>query len=57
MFNVIIGDETFSLSEKTPIKNLIKKENEKDYFVAKVNNRLRELTYELYYDSDIVLLK
>ena len=29
MFNVIIGDETFSLSEKTPIKNLIKKEKEK----------------------------
>lgn len=56
MFNVIIGDETFSLSDKTPIKNLIKKENEKDYFAAKVNNRLRELTYELCFDSNVELL-
>lgn len=56
MFNVIIGDETFSLSDKTPIKNLIKKQDEKKYFAAKVNNRLRELTYELCFDSTVELL-
>ena len=56
MFNVTFNDTTFSLSAKTPIKNLIKPEDDKKYYAAKVNNRLRELTYELSFDSTVELL-
>lgn len=56
MFNVTINGKSFSLTEKTPIINLISKEDEKKYYVAKVNNRLRELTYELCYDCEVELL-
>ena len=57
MFKVTLGAQTFTLKEKTPILNLIEKDKQKDYFVAKVNNRLRELTYELCYDCEVELLK
>lgn len=56
MFKVTMQGKIFSLSEKTPIKDLISKEEQKKYFVAKVNNRLRELTYELCYDCTVELL-
>ena len=56
MFKVTMKGKTFSLDEKTPIISLIEKEDEKKYFVAKVNNRLRELTYELCYDCEVELL-
>ncbi|MCM1042923.1 MAG: hypothetical protein NC350_01795 [Corallococcus sp.] len=55
MFNVKIEDKVFELKNKTQIKDLIC-DREKKYIVAKVNNRLRELTYELSFDSDVKLL-
>ena len=54
MFKVTIQNKTFELNEKTPILSLV--DNPKNYFVAKVNNRLRELTYELCFDSNVELL-
>ena len=38
MFSVIINDKTFSLSDKTPIKDLINPEESKKYFAAKTEN-------------------
>ena len=56
MFTVKLNDKSFSFDEKTPILSLIEKGDEKKYIAAKVNNRLRELTYELCYDSTLELL-
>ena len=56
MFKVTIKGELFTLETKTQIKDLIDKNEQKKYFVAKVNNRLRELTYELCYDCEVTLL-
>lgn len=56
MFKVKIYDQEYVLDEKTPILKLIKAEDQKKYFAAKVNNRLRELTYELCFDCEVVLL-
>ena len=55
-FKVKINNEEYVLNKKTKIIDLIKGDKHQ-YLYATVNNRLRELTYELYYDSDIVLLK
>ena len=55
MFKVNIAGKTHSLSEKTPILSLIDN-SAKEYVVAKVNNRLRELTYELSFDANVELL-
>ena len=54
MFTVTLKNKTYNLEEKTPILSLI--DDPKNYFVAKVNNRLRELTYELSFDSKVELL-
>lgn len=54
MFTVTIQNKTLTLNEKTPILSLL--DNPKNYFAAKVNNRLRELTYELSFDSKVELL-
>ena len=56
MIKVTLGDKTFALENKKTIKDLIPEDKQKDYFVAKVNNRLRELTYELSFDSKVELL-
>lgn len=56
MFTVKIGEQTLTLEQKTPILELIPIENQKKYIAAKVNNRLRELNYEVYYDCEIELL-
>ena len=56
MFTVKIGEQTLTLEQKTPILELIPIENHKKYIAAKVNNRLRELNYEVYYDCEIELL-
>ena len=56
MIKVTMGDASFELAEKTAIKDLIPKEKQKDYFAAKVNNRLRELSYELSFDCTVELL-
>jgi len=55
MFTIKMGENSFVLDKKTPILDLIK-ENNKTFFAAKVNNRLRELNYDLCYDSTVELL-
>ncbi len=50
MFKVTIDNKTTSLSDRMPITALLD-DPAKHYMAAKVNNRLRELTYELSFDS------
>ncbi len=52
MFNVNINGRELSLAEKTPILSLLD-DPEKRYMAVKVNNRLRELTYEVGFDSTV----
>lgn len=54
MFTINMQNKTYKLDEKTPILSLM--EEPKKYYAAKVNNRLRELTYELGFDADVQLL-
>ena len=56
MFTVRLKDKVFTLDEKTPILSILDPSDDKKYMVAKVNNRLRELTYELCYDCTVELL-
>ena len=56
MFTITIGGKKHELNDKTPILSLINKKSQKKYMAAKVNNRLRELTYELYFDANVELL-
>lgn len=55
MFTVNINNKQIQLEKKTRILDLIEG-NTKQYFAAKVNNRLRELTYEASFDCSIELL-
>ena len=55
MFTVNIAGKSHQLNQKTPILNLIDN-SDKEILVAKVNNRLRELTYELSFDANVELL-
>ncbi len=50
MFKITIDGNVYELAEKTPILALLN-DSDKRYMAAKVNNRLRELTYELSFDS------
>ena len=50
MFKVEIQGKSLELTEKTSILSLIADSEKKNYFAAKVNNRLRELNYELCFD-------
>ncbi len=54
-FKVNIQGRTLTLEKKTKILDLIEG-NKKDYIYCKVNNILRELTYEVFYDAEVVLL-
>lgn len=56
MFTVKIGKQTFTLEEKASILSFVPQEEQKKYVAAKVNNRLRELTYEVGFDCEIELL-
>lgn len=56
MFTVKIREKTFTLDNKTSILSLLNGNEKKEFYVAKVNNRLRELTYELCYDCEVELL-
>ena len=56
MFTINIAGKQHKLTEKTPILSLIDKQSQKNYVAAKVNNRLRELNYELSFDADVQLL-
>ena len=55
MFTVNIAGVSHKLTQKTAILNLFDNAN-KDIIVAKVNNRLRELTYEVSFDANVELL-
>ena len=57
MFKVEIQGKSLELTEKTSILSLISDGEKKNYFAAKVNNRLRELNYELCFDCTVELLK
>lgn len=52
MFTINIQNKTYKLDEKTPVLKLLDDPN-KQYMAVKVNNRLRELTYELCYDATV----
>ena len=52
MFKVNIQNKTYELNEKTPVLKLLDDPN-KQFMAVKVNNRLRELTYELCYDATV----
>jgi len=57
MFTANLNGKSYELNEKTKILSLIPENEKMDYYAAKVNNRLRELTYELCFDCDVELLK
>lgn len=56
MFTVKINGKIHQLDVKTPVLALIDEKEKKNYYAAKVNNRLRELNYELCYDCEVELL-
>lgn len=51
MITVTLLGKTIELKEKTRIMDLL--DDPKQYYAAKVNNRLRELTYELTFDAKV----
>ena len=55
MFTVNIFNETHKLNARTPVIKLLKDDG-KRYVAVKVNNRLRELNFELSYDCDVIPL-
>ena len=56
-FTVRIENKEITLNRKTPILDLIKDQDpEKRAIAARVNNRVRELTYELSRDCDVDIL-
>ena len=56
-FTVHINNQSTVLNRKTAILDLIKDSDpEKKAVAARVNNRVRELTYELSHDSEVTLL-
>jgi len=55
MFVLKINNQTREMTMKTRLMDLIEDPN-KEYFVALVNHRLRELTYEVSYDATIEFL-
>ncbi len=55
MFKLTIQGETKEYKNNVVLKDLIKDPN-KQYFIALVNNRLRELSYEVSYDAEISFL-
>ena len=55
MFRVNIAGKSHQLKEKTPILKLFDN-SAKEFMVAKVNNRLRELTFEVSFDANVELL-
>mgnify|MGYP001765206598 CR=1 FL=1 len=54
-FTIKYNGKVTEHSKKVSLLSLVGSEN-KDLVCAKVNNRIRELTYEVYYDSEIEFL-
>lgn len=56
-FKIKVNGETREYEKKTSLLDILgDKDPDKKYIVAKVNNRVRELTYEVYYDADVEFL-
>ena len=57
-FKVKINNEEKTFAKKVMLLSLLSEEEKakKDIVCAKVNNRVRELTYEVYYDAEIEFL-
>ena len=54
-FQVRFDDKEYTIEKKASLLSLIGSDR-KDVICAMVNNRLRELNYEVYYDADIQFL-
>lgn len=52
-FKVKIGNETIECKKKASLLSLLKNNEDKTIVAAMVNNVVRELTYEVYYDAEI----
>lgn len=57
-FKVTMNGETRVFDKKVALLDLLteKEKNDKNIICAKVNNRVRELTYEIYYDAEVEML-
>jgi hypothetical protein len=56
-FTVKFNGQEKTFEKKIALLDLIKDEpNCRDFICAKVNNRVREMTYEVYYDATIEFL-
>lgn len=56
-FTIHYLGESKTFEKKVTLLDLIKeKDPERQYVAAKVNNRVRELAYEVYYDADVEFL-
>ncbi len=56
-FKVTLSGITKEYEKKTSLLEILGNNDEdKNYIVAKVNNRVRELTYEVYYDCNVEFL-
>ncbi|MDD5884432.1 MAG: hypothetical protein PUC66_00120 [Erysipelotrichaceae bacterium] len=57
-FHITINGETRTFDHKVPLLDLLSPEQkaQKNIVAAKVNNRVRELAYEVYYDANVELL-
>ncbi len=56
MFTITLGDKKLSFQKKVKVLDLMP---EKDYSIiaCTVNNRIRELTFEIYYDATVKFLR
>ncbi|MBU1144286.1 MAG: hypothetical protein KJ971_00315 [Firmicutes bacterium] len=55
MFKIKVGNDHYSFEDKIRLETL-SQNYEGSFFAAKVNNRLRELTYEVGFDADVEFL-
>ncbi len=55
-FKLKIGEKEITLDKKVSLLSLLDDADKKKYVCAKVNNRVRELNYEVYYDASIQFL-
>ncbi|MDD3938195.1 MAG: nucleoside kinase [Bacilli bacterium] len=54
-FTLKFNDQEKSFDKKVALLNLVD-DPKKEFVCAKVNNRIRELTYEVYYDAEVEFL-
>lgn len=55
-YKVSAFNKEFTFNKKVSLLSLLSEEDKKKYLCAKVNNRIRELSYELYYDAEVEFL-